>query len=198
MHGAGDDAAVIAISRAHPERFAAIFDRHFRAIHGYVARRVGVQVAEELAGETFRIAFEQRDRFDTARSSALPWLYGIAANLVRTHARGSRRQSAAYRRAAAREVIAIDEYARADECIDAAFLHPALVAALRSLHPRDRECVLLHVWEELTSEQIAQALDIPRGTVRSRLHRVRKTLREHLERRGEGVSEPLRLMEGEV
>jgi RNA polymerase sigma-70 factor, ECF subfamily len=76
------DAAVIERSRGEPERFAVIVDRHFGEIHRYLARRAGEKTADDLAAEVFLAAFAQRQRYDAARPSARPWLYGIATNLV--------------------------------------------------------------------------------------------------------------------
>src|SRR5262245_35653981 len=85
------DADILARSRRHPEEFGAVFDRHFATIHRYLERRIGRDAADELSGEVFRIAFEQRARFRPLYDSALPWLYGLATNLVlkrgRTEAR---------------------------------------------------------------------------------------------------------------
>jgi len=71
------DARAIARSLNEPERFEVVFDRHFAAVHRYLKRRVGTELAQELAAETFLQAFKGRRRF--AGEDALPWLYGIAA-----------------------------------------------------------------------------------------------------------------------
>ena len=77
------DARAIATSLSHPERFAAIFDRHYDAIHAYLARRAGAALADDLAATTFTVAFERRATFRAESTSARPWLYGIATNLLR-------------------------------------------------------------------------------------------------------------------
>jgi len=77
------DSEVIASSMTHPIEFAAIFDRHVDPVRRFVVRRLGVGRSDDVVSEVFRIAFEQRERFDPAAPSALPWLYGIAGNLVR-------------------------------------------------------------------------------------------------------------------
>jgi len=68
------DAALIGRSWQEPERFAAVFDRYYPAIHGYVSRRLGCSLADDVAQETFLIAFDRRRRYDVARSDARPWL----------------------------------------------------------------------------------------------------------------------------
>jgi hypothetical protein len=68
----GDDAAAIERSWREPDRFAEVFDRHHDEIHGYFARRLGA-AADDLAAETFLIAFDRRLRYDLAYRSARPW-----------------------------------------------------------------------------------------------------------------------------
>ena len=72
------DADVIARSVQEPEVFAVLFRRHAAAIQRYVARRLGVDAAEDVVAETFLAAFDQRGRYDLSRPDARPWLYGIA------------------------------------------------------------------------------------------------------------------------
>jgi RNA polymerase sigma factor (sigma-70 family) len=79
---APDDAALIRQSIGEPECFAGLFDRHAPAIYRYVARRLGPDVADDLASEVFLIAFQRRGRYDLAHPDARPWLYGIATNLI--------------------------------------------------------------------------------------------------------------------
>src|ERR1700712_739179 len=82
-----DDAAVIAAPAADGERFAVIFDRHGRYLHRYLARRLGPDAADDLVADVFLTAFRRRDRYDTSRPDARPWLYGIAAHAVAQHRR---------------------------------------------------------------------------------------------------------------
>src|SRR5919201_6732319 len=90
------DAQAIGASLADPEVFTVLFDRHFTAVHRYVQRRVGTDLADEVAAETFTRAFDERRRYDTSRADAKPWLLGIAANLLRRHWRSERRRLDAY------------------------------------------------------------------------------------------------------
>jgi RNA polymerase sigma-70 factor (ECF subfamily) len=170
---------VIAASVADPERFAVIYDRHAAAIHRYLARRLGVQVADDLVGETFLAAFRRRAGYDGRRVEALPWLYGIATNVVAQH---RREEARAYRllQVAPRpgDDAGHDERVSAD--VTATAQRDRLIAALAGLTPGDRDVLLLVAQEELRYEQVAAALDIPVGTVRSRLHRARVTLRAAL------------------
>ncbi len=181
--GTPSDRDVIASSLERPECFEAVFERHATAIYRYLRRRVGAALAEELTAETFARAFRARRRFDRRGEAALPWLYGIAANLLRMHRRGEERRLRAYARATERgsesSLSADSEYR-----LDAAALRPVLAEALAGLPHAQREVLLLHAWADLSHEEIAAALDISAGTVRSRLHRARAHVAERLARSG--------------
>ncbi len=174
------DAAVIEQSLGDPEAFGAIFDRHVRSVHAYLARRSNTQAAEGLLGEVFRVAFETRERFQPEHLSCLPWLYGIAANVLRQDFRTGRRQGRIADRL--REVRPGPSPAAGtpeDQLAGRELVDRAVAAAAR-LPEADRETLLLFVWEELSYEEIATALGVPIGTVRSRLHRARTRVREQL------------------
>ena len=176
---AADDAAVIERSWREPERFAVLFDRHAPHIHRYLARRAGREVADDLVAETFLAAFAKRDRYDLSRADARPWLYGIATNLVGQHRRDEARQ---YRisqvTATGPEVPGHAERVAAE--VTAQAMRPVLDAALAALPAGDRDVLLLIAWEQLTYQEVSQALAIPVGTVRSRLNRARTKVRQVL------------------
>jgi len=174
-----DDAEIIARSLRRPDRFATIFDRHATHIRRYLARRLGGHVADDLVAETFVVAFGKRAGYDQTRPDARPWLYGIATNLLRKHHRDEARE---YR---LRASIAPepDEAGHADRVaarVTAAAVHRLLAMALADLSAGDRDVLLLIAWEGLTYEEVAGALAIPVGTVRSRLNRARKQVRAAL------------------
>jgi RNA polymerase sigma factor (sigma-70 family) len=160
------DAQAIGASLADPEVFAVLFDRHFDAVHGYAQRRVGRDLADEIAAETFTRAFDRRRRYDTTRADARPWLLGIAANLLRRHWRSERRRLDAYARSSGRGHRELSGP-----------IAEELAAALRALPRREREPLLLFAWADLSYEEIAAALGLPLGTVRSRMSRARGRLR---------------------
>jgi RNA polymerase sigma factor (sigma-70 family) len=193
MEDARSDAEILERSSRDPELFGVVFDRHFAAIHRYLDRRVGADEADELAGEVFRIAFERRSRYRDLHESALPWLYGIATNLVLKRWRGEERRLRALARAQAGEVPGGGDMEDADMRIASAAARARLLKALAGLSKGDRDVVLLVAWQELSYEEVAAALEIPPGTVRSRLNRARGILREHLGDFGdEPVTVPLR------
>lgn len=174
------DAVVIAQSRVDPERFALVFDRHFPAIYRYVARRVGPDGADDLAGEVFRIAFERRVAFDPRCASARPWLYGIATNVVRGRYRSEQRKLRALQRsaAAARVAMSDESFDRTVERIDAEAEAGRVALALAFLEGRDRDALVLFAVEGLSYREVADALGVPLGTVRSRINRARSQIRE--------------------
>ena len=168
------DGETIEASIPAPAVFGVVFDRHFESIHRYVARRFGAHIADDVAAEVFAQAFASRDRFEIHRPDARPWLFGITANLLRRRAR----QDAAQWKAFAKyghDPFDVDVAAapRLDEA--------AVAKALAAISSREREALLLMVWAELTYDEIALALDIPIGTVRSRINRARTKLRITLE-----------------
>jgi RNA polymerase sigma factor (sigma-70 family) len=165
--------------------FDAAFEDEFASLHRYLARRVGAAAADELAAETFAVAFRNWDRLDPERP-VRPWLYGIAANLMRHHWRKERRMLRAYARSGVDPVFA-DEDA-AVERADADARHRELATALAGLRKDEREILLLRAWAELTDSEIADALGLPIGTVKSRLSRARDRLRNQL---GEVGQEPV-------
>jgi RNA polymerase sigma-70 factor (ECF subfamily) len=169
------DATLIAASLTDPAAFAAVFDRHWAGIHRYCASRAPA-AGEDLAAETFRVAFDERAKYDPRYDDARPWLYGIATNLLRRWFRGAaRRPVPRITRAFGFEDDALGR-------VEAQALGSDLAAALATVAAADRDALLLHAWAELTYTEIAHATGAPVGTVRSRIHRARTQLRTHLER----------------
>lgn len=172
-----DDRAILLESCAHPRRFEELFDRHFATIHRYLARRCGADAADDLASETFLVAYSKRTDFDPDRGQVLPWLYGIAANLLRNQQRKQVRDMTP-----PAVLYAIDTAPAPDDeavsAADARARYLDLLPGLRALSADDLETVLLYAWEDLSYPEIAAALEVPVGTVRSRLNRVRRKLND--------------------
>lgn len=173
------DAEVLTASLTDPEVFGELYRRHAPSVHGFVLRRVGPEHADDVTAETFVTAFAIRRRFDLQRDSARPWLMGIAVKQVSRRWRAERARLAAL---AALEAAPVDRRGP-DEVVDAAFarrVDAGLAAALRGLKRGDRDVLLLVAWAELEYAEVAEALGIPIGTVRSRLHRARRVVRAAL------------------
>lgn len=163
---------------------AVLYEEHVGAIHAYVARRVGRELAADVTAETFRIAIDQRHSFDPERGSARAWLFGIATNLIRRHWRTEERRLRAMARSVSHGDQSSDQTSdpidRVAERVDAGSDARAVLAAVAALESADRELLVLIVWEELRHDEVAQVLGIPIGTVRSRLHRIRRQLRKSM------------------
>lgn len=170
------DNTIIERSLAQPRAFSEIFERHASGVHRYAARRAGQVVADDVTSETFLIAFERRARFDLSREDARPWLLGIATNLIHRHRIAEARTLRSIERFTAMPEGSND-LADRDAAMDAKAAIRALASALRKLPVRDRDALLLFAWADLSYEEIATALGIPIGTVRSRLNRARRVLR---------------------
>jgi RNA polymerase sigma factor (sigma-70 family) len=173
------DTELIARSIDEPEAFATLFDRHATAVHRYLGRRVG-ELADDLLSETFLIAFRRRAAYRPERVEVRPWLIGIATNLLHGHARAERRRYRALARAAAEPEPAGADPGDSTDRLAAQALRGPLAAALAGLKAPDRDALLLLAWGQLSYEEIAAVLDIPVGTVRSRLHRARRQTRAAL------------------
>jgi RNA polymerase sigma-70 factor (ECF subfamily) len=171
------DAAHLARSLSEPTAFEPIFDRHFGAVHRYLHRRAGRDLADELAAETFALAFARRENC-RASGSVLPWLYGIATNVLHRHRRAERRQLRAYSRSGVDRWAAYED--EADARIDGSALDARLAGALAAMRPRERDALLLYAVADLSYEEVALALDVPVGTVRTWLHRARATAQREL------------------
>lgn len=180
------DAEAIAASADDPTAFDVVFHRHYDVVFRYLRRRVGRHRAEEIAAETFAQALAACDRFDRRYTDARPWLFGIAVNLLRHHYRREERELRAYARTGA-DPLAAEEPALAR--LDAEAAWPLVGQSLAELTPIEREVLLLYAWAELNYDEIALALEIPAGTVRSRLNRARTRLRELLAESGQYIEE---------
>lgn len=182
------DSDEIAASIADGERFGAVVERHFAELYRYLARRVGAE-ADDLAAETFAIAFRRRNDYDLARPDVRPWLYGIATNLVRRHRRSEMRRLAAYARSAHRdEHLSVDASQEIAARLDHADTLPRVAAAFAQLDDEQRDVLFLVGVCELAFGDAAAALDLPVGTVHSRVARARKRLRDLIERSGQEPS----------
>ncbi|WP_214318442.1 RNA polymerase sigma factor [Nonomuraea sediminis] len=173
-----DDAVVIEQSWDEPERFGAVFDAHYTEIHRYVSRRLGPHAADDVSAETFALAFRQRRRYDLSHRSARPWLYGIATNLISRYRRDEVRLLRTVGRLHPEEERDHEDEVTAK--VSAQGVKGALARAVAALPAGQRDVLLLVALSGLSYEEVAQALDVPFGTVSSRLNRARGKLRKAL------------------
>jgi len=173
-----DDTTLWARSRTGDrEAFGLLFERYAQAIYNYCFRRVGDWAsAEDLMSIVFLEAWRRRDQ-ELPPGKVLPWLYGVATNVIRNRRRSERRFAAALARMPA--PTADQDFAdEADERLDDADRMRQVLAAIASLPPREQDVLALCTWSDLSYDDAALALGIPVGTVRSRLSRARARLRE--------------------
>ena len=176
-----------------PRAIEGLFLDHFGSIYRFAACRVGRDAALDIAAETFAQALRSLDRLDAERD-ARAWLFGIATNVLRHHRRAEQRRFRAYMTVGGlREPSGEDGQGGEDDSLT----KERLVEALVSLDARDRETLLLFAWADLSYEEIATALEIPLGTVRSRIHRARHVLRETLSERPECSERHIAIVAGE-
>ncbi|MCU1394748.1 MAG: putative polymerase subfamily sigma factor [Ilumatobacteraceae bacterium] len=169
---------VVGRTRVARTEVARLFDLHAASIHRYAARRVGIDVAADVVSDVFLIALDRYDTFVPERGGARGWLYGIANNVMRRHWRTEQRCLAALARHDAASLPFVDPLLAVDRRIDADAEVERVVRNVAALPPEDRDLLTMFAWERLSYADIAEAMGIPVGTVRSRLNRVRRQLGE--------------------
>lgn len=159
---------------ADDDRFRALFESEFIAIVGYAARRLDDPTeAADVAADVFEIAWRRIGDVPPGSEARL-WLYGVARNVMSNQTRSARRRGRLVERLRSElHVLPTTSNPATADVI-------ALRHALTELGDDDRELLLLTAWEGLTPSQIASVLEVPPGTVRSRLHRARRVLRDAL------------------
>lgn len=164
------------------EAMGEVFDRYADRVYTFCFRRTASWVvAEDAMATTFLEVWRIRARAAAHDGDLLPWLYGVAANVCRNHLRAARRQGALRGRLRA---VALDEADHADDVadrVDDERRMATLLDAAAGLSHRDRQILTLVAWEGLSYQQVSVALDIPVGTVRSRLSRSRARLAQLME-----------------
>ncbi|MEU6278252.1 sigma-70 family RNA polymerase sigma factor [Streptomyces populi] len=174
------DAETVVQSLEQPELFALLYDRYAPDIHRYAARRLGAAAADDITADTFLVAFRIRSRYDSTRANARPWLYGIAGNLIGKQRRAEVRALRALARTGHDPLAASGGEFWTEDTDSRIAAQGPLAGALAGLSAPDRHVLLLVAWAELTYQEVAEALDIPVGTVRSRLNRARRKVRTAL------------------
>jgi RNA polymerase sigma-70 factor (ECF subfamily) len=163
----------------HEAAFGVLFERHAGRIYNYCFRRTGDwAIAEDLTSTTFLLAWRSRGRAPLEAESALPLLYGIATNVLRNQRRSVRRRREAFARLPLERTEEPDFAEEGSIRLDDQVAMRQLLQLFARLPRREQDVIALCEWSELSYEDAAVALDIPIGTVRSRLARGRRRLRE--------------------
>jgi RNA polymerase sigma-70 factor (ECF subfamily) len=172
----GDDALWEASSRGDGRAFSEIYERYAGTIYNYLFRRLADwSEAEDLTAVVFLEAFRRRRDVVVDEGKLLPWLYGIATNLLHNR----RRTQFRHRRLLARlESEPRPVEPDAAERAAAVAQMRSLLQHVSSLPRRQQDVVALCVWSDLSYAEAAVALDVPVGTIRSRLARARAALTE--------------------
>jgi RNA polymerase sigma-70 factor, ECF subfamily len=150
-----------------PGQFSQMYEDQYDHVHAYAARRVGREAADEIAADTFLVAWR---RFDELPSQPLPWLYGVARNVVLQH------RTAAARQELMRQGLKSEPNLTPTDGDDS-----VLWDAWHLLSDRDREVLALVAWEELSVNDAARVLKCSPTTFSVRLHRARRRLKRRLQ-----------------
>ncbi len=153
--------------------FRGLYAEHYGAVYAYCVRRLGSDDAADATAEVFTVAWRRIWRVPSD-AGALPWLYGVARNIVANHRRSRRRRERLEARLAGHPTAAWTE------------LQGGLDGVLASLRDDDREILMLAAWEGLGSEDLGRALGCSAGTASVRLHRARNRLSASWDNAGGG------------
>ena len=165
----------MAVATGEVRTFERLFRDHHDVVLRYALRRVDVAVAQDIAAGTFLIAW--RRRLDIPAAAELPWLLGVARNLVRQHHRGGSRDDALT--VELTRLQAFDQVSRADPVREAGE-RLIVLQALADLSDADREVLILIAWDHLSNRDAAKVLGCSGATFRVRLHRARVRLKDAL------------------
>lgn len=160
---------------APAERFEQLYADSETKLFRYLARRVGPTLAEDLTAEAFAIAWQRFADYDPSRAAFSTWVFGIALNLLRRHSRTELTQLAVFSRTGTDPALPSDESAIVDRLAAGAFW-PKVAAELADMDETDRDVLTLYAWAEMSYSAIAETLEVPVGTVRSRMSRARDRL----------------------
>ena len=155
------DEDLLAAISAGPGALPEFYRRHVSKIVGMGVRRFNRRedVADFVA-DVFVAVLTSADRFDPRRGRAVPWLYGLAANIAAAQIRRQRRDADLQRHVIGRTLLAPDDYARVDEQLDATAQWRAVYVGLRSLSDADRRLLELVAVDGLSSTDAAKVLGI--------------------------------------
>lgn len=151
-----------------------LFARHGPRIHRYATRRTGdPSSADDITAVVFLEAWRRRASIDLEHHSAAPWLYGVANNVIRHWHRSRRHHASALERLSA---LPPASPALVERQVQAAADAAQVLEQIRRLPARERDVLVLSVWEGLSHAEVAIALGTTVGTVKSRLSRARARL----------------------
>ena len=159
----------------HDRQFRLLYERNYAPITAYVRRRVrrGDGSDADIVAEIFVVAW-RRFLEVPEQTKELPWLYGVARNLVANHFRSVQRSSALTDRLMLEERVAVDSWTGSSE------LEIRVRRAVDQLSDLDREIFRLIHWEELSHEEVGLSVGITPKAVERRVARARTKVRDYL------------------
>jgi len=170
--GVSDERLMLAFSQGSSEAFTELFSRYKQPIYGFFRRRVAESSqAEELTQETFVALLRAAARYQP-RALFRTYLFAIGFNILRAH-----RRKAAFRATFFGQRNSAPDPSKRDATESGLLVR----RAVEKLDPMEREILLLREFEQLSYSEIADLLQLPLNTVRSRLFRARTALRNLLE-----------------
>jgi len=155
-------------------RFDTLYDSHRVALVAYCRRRVARDAVDDVIAEVFLSAWRRIDQIPT--DAELPWLYGVARNVVANHRRSDTRRSRLGLRVVGERLESSEELAAASVMGE----QTLVLKALAKLSEADQELLGLRAWEDLSSAEIGIALGINASAVDMRLSRARRRLEQSL------------------
>jgi RNA polymerase sigma-70 factor, ECF subfamily len=169
----------ISRERSNPtERMERLFRSHYASVVRYVRSRTSAETADDAVAETFLVAWR---RLEEVPEEPLPWLLGVARNVIATQQRGARRRSALSSRL--QDAVEDDAHASGEEL-------SGVAVALASLPEKDREALTLIAWDGLAPKEAATVMGTSAGAFRVRLHRAKRRLRTALEAHSDSDKRP--------
>ncbi|NES14211.1 sigma-70 family RNA polymerase sigma factor [Micromonospora sp. PPF5-17] len=146
-----------------------MYERHHAAVYGYAVSRAGRQLADDIVGDTFLVAWR---RLAEVPATPLPWLLGVARNVIRERYREEVRQASL----AAEMRAWVDE--AGGDVADGVAERSAVLGALARLGDADRELLTLVAWHGLSHRAAARVVGCSVATFAVRLHRARRRLEQ--------------------
>ncbi len=176
----GDEGLMSRVIAGERSPLTTLVERHHGPLIGYLYRMVGGDraLAEDLTQETFIRLITSKSYISTRPFK--PWLYAIATNLARDHFKAAATRYSGDQHGEYSNEEAISELAGPEERALSAERHADVVSAIGRLATEYRAALLLRFYGELSLQEIALSLDVPLGTVKSRLSVGCRRLRELL------------------
>lgn len=172
---AQSDKALVEQAQNDPEAFVGLYDKYFQRIYRFVYLQTRDEpLTKDITATTFEKALSHINRYRWRNVSFAAWLYRIARNEIGQHRRRERLRTLFVQVESRPETITHDR--KAETIIQAGELYDRLHMALNKLSAKDREIINLRFFNELSSEDVAEILDVSTQNVYVRLHRALKRL----------------------